>query len=151
MGELQSDFCKNLTEFYQISLKNVPHLTAFSPQLAYGIYTPHRGSIRNLTLIGPMVSEEERVFKVCGGQWQTPTYTIAFGSGELTKYSPQFCLGISKIILKALQCTYQPFQPEGVWQSYLMMGINVKILKIQTPEKSAIVTLKFQQGGFIIE
>ena len=31
--ELQSDFCKNLTEFYQISLKNLPHLTDFSPQL----------------------------------------------------------------------------------------------------------------------
>ena len=33
MGELQSDFCKNLTEFYQISLKNLPYLTDFSPQL----------------------------------------------------------------------------------------------------------------------
>ena len=30
---LQSDFCKNLTEFYQISLKNLPYLTDFSPQL----------------------------------------------------------------------------------------------------------------------
>ena len=26
-------FCKNLTEFYQISLKNLPYLTDFSPQL----------------------------------------------------------------------------------------------------------------------
>ena len=33
VGELESDFCKNLTEFYQISLKNLPHLTDFSPQL----------------------------------------------------------------------------------------------------------------------
>ena len=32
-GELQSDLCKNHTEFYQISLKNLPHLTEFSPQL----------------------------------------------------------------------------------------------------------------------
>ena len=36
LRELQSDFhhfCKNLTEFYQIYLKNLPYLTAFSPQL----------------------------------------------------------------------------------------------------------------------
>ena len=33
LGKLQSDFCENLTEFYQISLKNVPYLTDFSPQL----------------------------------------------------------------------------------------------------------------------
>ena len=33
LGELQSDFCKNPTEFYQISLKNLPDLTDFSPQL----------------------------------------------------------------------------------------------------------------------
>ena len=33
MGDLQSDVCKNLTEFYQISLKNLPYLTDFSPQL----------------------------------------------------------------------------------------------------------------------
>ena len=33
MRELQRDFCKNLTEFYQISLKNLPYLTDFSPQL----------------------------------------------------------------------------------------------------------------------
>ena len=33
MGELQSDFCKNLTEFYQISLKNLPHPPDVSPQL----------------------------------------------------------------------------------------------------------------------
>ena len=33
LGELQSDFCKNLTEFYQISLKIFPNLTDFSPQL----------------------------------------------------------------------------------------------------------------------
>ena len=33
LGELQSDFCINLTEFYQISLKNLPYLTDFSPQL----------------------------------------------------------------------------------------------------------------------
>ena len=33
LGELQSDFYKNLTEFYQISLKNLPYLTDFSPQL----------------------------------------------------------------------------------------------------------------------
>ena len=32
-GKLQSDFCKNCTEFYQISLKNLPCLTDFSPQL----------------------------------------------------------------------------------------------------------------------
>ena len=32
-GELQCDICKNLTEFYQISLKNLPYLTDFSPQL----------------------------------------------------------------------------------------------------------------------
>ena len=29
--------------------------------------------------------------------------------------------------------------------------INVKILKIWTPEKFAVITLKFEQGGFIIE
>ena len=33
MGELQSDFCENLTEFYPISLKDLPYLTDFSPQL----------------------------------------------------------------------------------------------------------------------
>ena len=33
LGELQSDFCKNLTEFYQISLKNLLYLTDFSSQL----------------------------------------------------------------------------------------------------------------------
>ena len=33
MGELQSDFYKNLTEFYQISLKKLPYLTDFSPLL----------------------------------------------------------------------------------------------------------------------
>ena len=33
LGELQSEFCKNLTEFYQISLKKLPYLTDFSPQL----------------------------------------------------------------------------------------------------------------------
>ena len=33
LEELQSDFCKNLTEFYQISLKNLPYLTDFSPHL----------------------------------------------------------------------------------------------------------------------
>ena len=33
LGALQSDFCKHLTEFYQISLKNLPYLTDFSPQL----------------------------------------------------------------------------------------------------------------------
>ena len=38
MGELQSDFCKYLTEFYQISLKNLPHLTDFSPQLMACMY-----------------------------------------------------------------------------------------------------------------
>ena len=32
-GGLQSDFCKNLTEFYQISRKKLPYLTDFSPQL----------------------------------------------------------------------------------------------------------------------
>ena len=31
--ELQSDFCKNLTEFYQISLNNLHYLTDFSPKL----------------------------------------------------------------------------------------------------------------------
>ena len=33
LGELQSDFCKYLTEFDQISLKILPYLTDFSPQL----------------------------------------------------------------------------------------------------------------------
>ena len=33
MGEIQHDFYKNHTEFYQVSLKNLPHLTNFSPQL----------------------------------------------------------------------------------------------------------------------
>ena len=33
MGELQSDFCRNPTEFYQISRKNLPYLTGFSQQL----------------------------------------------------------------------------------------------------------------------
>ena len=28
-----SDFCKTFTEFYQISLKKLPYLTDFSPQL----------------------------------------------------------------------------------------------------------------------
>ena len=32
-GTLQSDFCKNLTEFYQISFRNLPYLIDFSPQL----------------------------------------------------------------------------------------------------------------------
>ena len=32
LGELQRDFYKNLTEFDQISLKNLPHLTDFNPQ-----------------------------------------------------------------------------------------------------------------------
>ena len=32
-GGLQSDFCKNLTEFYQSSIKNLLYLTDFSPQL----------------------------------------------------------------------------------------------------------------------
>ena len=33
MGELQSDICKNLREFYQISLKNLPYLTDLRLQL----------------------------------------------------------------------------------------------------------------------
>ena len=33
LWELQSDFCKNLTEFYWISLKNLGYLIDFSPQL----------------------------------------------------------------------------------------------------------------------
>ena len=33
LGDLQIDFCKNLTEFDQISLKNLPYLTDFCPQL----------------------------------------------------------------------------------------------------------------------
>ena len=32
-GSSKSDFCKNLPEFYQISHKNLPDLTDFSPQL----------------------------------------------------------------------------------------------------------------------
>ena len=32
LGALQSDFCKNLSELYQISRKNLPYLTDFSPQ-----------------------------------------------------------------------------------------------------------------------
>ena len=31
--ELKSYFCKSLTEFYQISIKILPNLTDFSPQL----------------------------------------------------------------------------------------------------------------------
>ena len=31
-------FCKNRTEFYQISLKNLPNLTDFSPQLMACMY-----------------------------------------------------------------------------------------------------------------
>ena len=33
LGELQRDFCKNLTEFNQISLKILPYVTDVSPQL----------------------------------------------------------------------------------------------------------------------
>ena len=33
LGELQSDFSENLTEFYQISLKSLVYLTDFSPKL----------------------------------------------------------------------------------------------------------------------
>ena len=33
LEELQSDFCKNLKEFYQISLKHLPYLIDFSPLL----------------------------------------------------------------------------------------------------------------------
>ena len=33
LGELQIDFCKNLTEFYLISLKHLSYLTDFSLQL----------------------------------------------------------------------------------------------------------------------
>ena len=33
MGEIQSDFCKNLTEFYQIANKKELYLTDFSSQL----------------------------------------------------------------------------------------------------------------------
>ena len=32
LGEFHSDFCENLTEFYQISLKILVYLTDFSPQ-----------------------------------------------------------------------------------------------------------------------
>ena len=38
LEELQSDFCKHLTEFYQNSLKNLPHLTDFSPQFMACMY-----------------------------------------------------------------------------------------------------------------
>ena len=33
LGELQSDFCKNLIEICKTSLKNLPYLTDFSPLL----------------------------------------------------------------------------------------------------------------------
>ena len=33
MGVFKSDFCENLTEFYQISLKILFNLTDFSPQV----------------------------------------------------------------------------------------------------------------------
>ena len=33
LGKLQSDFSENLIEFDQISLKNWPYITDFSPQL----------------------------------------------------------------------------------------------------------------------
>ena len=41
LEEFQSDFCKNLTKFYQISLKNLPYLTDFNPQLMACMQTPN--------------------------------------------------------------------------------------------------------------
>ena len=38
LGELLSDFCKNHTEFYKISLKNLLYLPDFSPQLMACMY-----------------------------------------------------------------------------------------------------------------
>ena len=50
-GELQSIFCKNLTEFYQISLKNLPHLTDFSPQLMACVNMIHCSGLYSIWLI----------------------------------------------------------------------------------------------------
>ena len=36
------------------------------------------------------------------------------------------------------------------FQIYLIQ-VTVKLLKIETPEKIAVITLKFEQGGFTIE
>ena len=48
LGELQSDFCKNITEFYRISLKNLPQLRFQST--AYGMYANHDLLLKNSLL-----------------------------------------------------------------------------------------------------
>ena len=37
------------------------------------------------------------------------------------------------------------------WTAIIKDYNTVKILKFRTPEKFAVITLKFEQGGFIIE
>ena len=42
----------------------------------------------------------------------------------------------------------------GIWFDFKFLSYHlstVKILKIQTPEKFAVITLKFGQGGFTVE
>ena len=42
LGELQSDFCENITEFYQISLKIFVYLTDFSSQIMTYMVLSHQ-------------------------------------------------------------------------------------------------------------
>ena len=53
-GGLQSDFYKNLTEFYQISLKNLPYLTDFSPQLMVCMQNMYRENEMGLNAVLPV-------------------------------------------------------------------------------------------------
>ena len=78
LGEIQSDFCKNLTEFYQISLKNLPYLADFSPQLMacmreWGVGTEGLGVMSNNVTQDLKYSQVRQV----GGGGVRPTNTVA--------------------------------------------------------------------------
>ena len=55
---------------------------------------------------------------------------------HISNYYPE----IWRLIYHKVMC------PKDVWQA-----VYVKILKIQTPEKFAVITLKFEQDVFTIE
>ena len=59
-GEFQSDFCENLTEFYQISLKILVNLTDFSPQV--------KACMCNAILV-QMVSRQDRDYEYIQVTW----------------------------------------------------------------------------------
>ena len=57
----------------------------------------------------------------------------------------------SKGFIHALRGKYWVEHAEHNWHPQKQTFGTVKILKIRTPEKFAAITLKFEQGSFIIE